>query len=490
MFLKAGALSLALLLASRLLGLLRETAQAAAFGASGLADVAVLMLTLPDWITGVLASGAMAYVLLPAWAGRPPAEVAATQRRLTQGVLAGAVVLALALAVLRGPLAQLLAPGVPVGMRPWAADALLGAAAALPLALLAALWGTRLQHERDFAGLYGANLVVNLGLIAALAACAGVGDPRAAIALLAAGLLGAMGARLLWQKGRLRPFRTPPGDLAAAPLSLPLAGLWAWAILAAGLPLALPFVARSLASAGGEGALVTFNYAWKLVELPLQLAIQLVATLAFAPIAAALARGVPRDEANAAAAIRPAMGLAWTLACAAAAALLWAAPAVADLLFHWGRMEAAAVARVAAWGATGAWSLPPQALTAVAGVVLAAQGRLGPLVLAHGAALAGLLLLGPRWAHDGHALMLLLDVLTTGVAVAALLALGPGVRRWMPWPALAAAGGVLALQALLAWFVGQPAGYAPQWAGGAAGGLAVVLSAALASADVRKALRR
>jgi hypothetical protein len=65
MFLKAGVLSLALLLLSRVLGLLRESTLAAAFGASGLGDVAVLMLTLPDWIAGVLASGALAYVLLP-----------------------------------------------------------------------------------------------------------------------------------------------------------------------------------------------------------------------------------------------------------------------------------------------------------------------------------------------------------------------------------------------------------------------------------------
>ena len=68
MFLKAGAVSLALLLASRLLGLLRESAQAAAFGTSGMGDVAVLMLTLPDWLAGVLAGGALAYVLLPHWA--------------------------------------------------------------------------------------------------------------------------------------------------------------------------------------------------------------------------------------------------------------------------------------------------------------------------------------------------------------------------------------------------------------------------------------
>ena len=73
MFLKAGALSLALLLASRLLGLARESAQAAAFGTSGLGDVAVLMLTLPDWLAGLLASGALAYVLLPHWARQPRA---------------------------------------------------------------------------------------------------------------------------------------------------------------------------------------------------------------------------------------------------------------------------------------------------------------------------------------------------------------------------------------------------------------------------------
>jgi putative peptidoglycan lipid II flippase len=101
MFLKAGALSLALLLASRLLGLVRESAQAAAFGASGVADVAVLMLTLPDWIAGLLASGALAYVLVPAWAAQSPAQVAATQRKLSRVLVAGGFVLAVLLAVLR-----------------------------------------------------------------------------------------------------------------------------------------------------------------------------------------------------------------------------------------------------------------------------------------------------------------------------------------------------------------------------------------------------
>ncbi|WP_040894015.1 hypothetical protein, partial [Verminephrobacter aporrectodeae] len=68
---------------------------------------------------------------------------------------------------------------------------------------------------------------------------------------------------------------------AAAPAPLPGWRIWTWAALGAGLPLALPFVARTLASGAGEGALASFNYAWKLVELPLVLAVQLVAALAF-----------------------------------------------------------------------------------------------------------------------------------------------------------------------------------------------------------------
>ena len=76
MFLKAGVLSLGLLLASRLLGLVRESAQAAAFGASGMGDLAVLMLTLPDWVAGLVASGALAYVLLPLWSHEEAARIA------------------------------------------------------------------------------------------------------------------------------------------------------------------------------------------------------------------------------------------------------------------------------------------------------------------------------------------------------------------------------------------------------------------------------
>jgi putative peptidoglycan lipid II flippase len=489
MFLKAGALSLALLLASRLLGLARESAQAAAFGTSGLADVVVLMLTLPDWLAGVLASGALAYVLVPVWAGQTQAQVAAIERKVGWGLLAGGAALALLLLLWRQSAVGWLASGLPPAIVPAAADAMVWSALALPAALLASLWATRLQHERDFTGMYSANLVVNAILIAAIVWAATRRPVIEAMPWLGAGLLAAMLLRLVWLR-----WRTPrPADDAASVATdiatLPGPPVWLWAVLSAGLPLALPFAARSVASQGGEGALATFNYAWKLVELPLILAIQLVATLAFPAIAKALARG---DSAATETALRSAIALAWALACAAAATLLVGAPAIAQLLFGWGRMQPEALGRIAHWGAVGAWGLLPQALIAVALTVLAASGRMKTAVFAYGLALALLLGYAARGASDGAALMVLLNLLLGFVAVVVIAALGPQARAWLPWRSMAISFACLLALAGLATQSWLPSA-AGLWLGlviAGLAGLAVMGATWWGSADLRAALAR
>jgi putative peptidoglycan lipid II flippase len=424
MFLKAGALSLALLLASRVLGLVRESSIAAAFGTSGMADVAVLMLTLPDWLAGVLASGALAYVLVPSWAAQTPAQVRASERVVAVRLVAGAALLAVLLLMERATALQWLAGGMPAALQPAGLQAIAWSAVALPAALLAAVWATRLQHEQDFTGMYAANLVVNGLLIAAIAAAGFLG--HAPIEWLGGGLLLAMLARLAWL--RWRTPAVPPDAVVEA--ELPRASVWAWAALAAGLPLALPFAARSIASHAGAGALATFNYAWKLVELPLLLAIQLVATLALPAIARALAT---QDAVTARLAVRSAFALAWALACAAAAALLVGAPAVARLLFGWGRMSDEALARVAQWGALGAWGLLPQAVIAVALAVLAGRGRMKAAVAGYACALLLLLAAGAAGWTDGASLMVLLDGLFAVVALFTVFAMGAQARSWLPW---------------------------------------------------------
>lgn len=494
MFLKAGALSLALLLASRVLGLVRESALAAAFGTSGLADVAVLMLTLPDWLAGVMVSGALAYVLVPAWARQGAAGVSATQRRVALWVLSGGTALALGLTLLRDPAAAWLAGGLPPGLQGDAASALVWSSLALPAALLGALWATRLQHECDFLGLYAANLVVNLALIAAIAAVAMGAGSGMAVRWLGAGLLLAMILRLAWLwRRQIRVSPAMPADTSAAyAVGLPPLSVWLWAALSAGLPLALPFAARSIASQSGEGGLATFNYAWKLVELPLLLAIQLVATLAFPAIAKAFAQRAHTTPAGLAAPIRCAFALAWTLACAACAGLLVGAPALADVLFGYGRMEATGLARVALWGHVAAWGLLPQAVIAVALTVLAAQTRMKAAVLAYAVAFAVLMAAAALGVHDGQMLMWLLNALFAGVALVAVAALGPDAARWVPWRSMLIAMVALALVAVPA-----ALGLAPASGRAIAGLVAAVLAAGLVlgltwlcSGELRAALRR
>ena len=528
MFLKAGALSLALLLASRLLGLARESAQAAAFGTSGLGDVAVLMLTLPDWLAGLLASGALAYVLLPHWARQTSTAQAATQRAVALGLLTLGAALGLAIWIGRVPLVALLAAGLAPDLRNLAGQALGWSALALPAALLAALWATRLQHERDFVGMYGANLVVNGVLVIALLLIAVNDASTMGLIHLGGYFLLAMGLRLCWLAWRQHarpplaatvigrnetvpeirneasdaqrpslPQVTDPGQRSVpTPAHLPAPTVWLWAALSAGLPLALPFAARSMASGGGEGALATFNYAWKLVELPLILAIQLVATLAFPAITQAFARdasAVGQPGGDTTRAVRSAFALAWTLACAAAAGLLMGAPAVTQLLFGWGRMGPDALTRVAAWGAAGAWGLLPQALIAVALTVLATQGRMRWAAGAYAVAL-GALLAAAGWAGgDGLRLMGALNAVLAGVALGTLGALGPALWRWLPVRLMAATGAALGGLA-----VAQAAGGLPASAGQGLPALALALAAALAvvglgamaGPDLRQALRR
>ncbi|HMS07080.1 MAG TPA: AAA family ATPase, partial [Burkholderiaceae bacterium] len=65
MWWKAGVLSFAVLLGSRLRGLLRESALASALRASPQGDAAVLLLTLPDWLASGTAGGALSLGLLP-----------------------------------------------------------------------------------------------------------------------------------------------------------------------------------------------------------------------------------------------------------------------------------------------------------------------------------------------------------------------------------------------------------------------------------------
>jgi peptidoglycan biosynthesis protein MviN/MurJ (putative lipid II flippase) len=190
----------------------------------------------------------------------------------------------------------------------------------------------------------------------------------------------------------------------------------------------------------GQGALAEFHYAWKLVELPLGLAIQLAATLSLPRLTQAFAEVEMKSGTPAAAALMPgalqaarlALVISWALGCACAAGLLVAAPEFTAVLFGWGRMPQDALARVADAGWVAAWGLLPQAALATGVAVLAAQRRLQQAARALGVAV--LVMLGCAWVLPVPTAPQAMGLLNGVLALAALWVLrsvGQG-WQWLP----------------------------------------------------------
>jgi len=514
MLLRTGLLAVALLALSRVSGVLRESSLAAALGVGATADAVVLMLTLPDLAVGVLLGGVLSYVLLPQWARLQPEALHKQRSRQWRAVLGLGLVCGAAVWLGRGVLMAWLAPALALDAPDLAHAAAAWAALALPLAVWAAWGGTRLQHRSDLLGLYTANLVVNGLLIVGLLTLAWLGPPfgNTAWALHAMGfcLALAMVARLLWQRGRLRRPRSasPPSaeassaSAATSPAASGPWSLWLGALLCAGMPLAAYLLARSLASAQGPGALAQFNLAWKLVELPQVLLIQVVAMLALPRLSRAAAQTHRPGEAPAwLPELRQTLALALALACAATVGLHWSGQAAAALLYGWGAMPAAALAELAAWAQRGAWSLPAQALAAMLVALLAAQQRLAVAAAAWTLAAlpaAAWVVVSPSAWHHGSAAMVWLAALWWTAALALLAAVAWTSRVHAGWwrallhdawaPLL-----LTVLSAAAAWgwnpALRQDTG-AWGWAVGLAGAALVLSAAWLGGAGLREALRR
>ena len=497
MFLRLGLISFALLLASRVSGLARESAQAAAFGVSGNADIAILMLTLPDLLVNVFFLGGLSYIALPLWASQSPQDRASSQRTMLVWCLGVGTVLALLLLLARQWVIQTLAPGLPQAFMPMANNGIIWSALLIAPTCLAALWYCRLQFERDFIGLYGWNVLVNGVMIAAFVVIHAWYPDDSIATWLGLALVLAMVLRLAWQGWRLSRLDLPtPGPAVA--MTWPGAHQFAWAALAAGLPLTIPLIARTLSAANGEGSLAVFNYAIKLVELPNALAIQLVTTLAFPSVARAMATWRESHSGPATPSVMPdtrsvrsAYILAWALACAGAAGLAVGSQPIAALLFGWGRMRGADVLAVAELSALGAWSLLPQALIAVTVTVLAANQQLKAIALAFLLTATAFVLVGWQSGMQISSTQAILCMNVSFVLLATVLMTKSRMLVWLSLPALEMAI-VAAATALCVWAASyiQPGGSYAQMTLAAIAALVVGGVGLLVSPSLRSALKR
>lgn len=256
-------LSLALML-GRLSGFVREMLLAARLGVTETADAAVLILTLPDFMVGLLIAGGVNAALIPALK-----QSAGTDRRALfyrAVAFAGGAFLVLAALMALGPgaLAGVMAAELDLAALPDYSAAFRLSLVALPIAALIGVTTAWLNTVGRFVVPGLSVLVFNTGLCIYIAWLL---QEDGRLWGFAMAIVVSAGLRLAVQLWPMRRVLTQPAWRMSAPPA-GLARRFVQGILGFAVIVAVPILFRSLYAAGGDGLLAQFSYALKLFELP------------------------------------------------------------------------------------------------------------------------------------------------------------------------------------------------------------------------------
>ncbi len=372
------------LLLGRVMGLLRELVLAHLFGVTRQADIAVLVLTLPDVLASLLIGGALGAALVPEFArgldasGSADALLAVVARWTL--LIAGAATAVLCLA--SGAVVTILAPGFGAPELAQASRLVALAVWALPLGVLTAVATAYLHAKSQFAVAAFGTVVANAAILGALLMGGGtllsvsLGVLAAAIVRLATVLAAVRGAGWRAASG------APPIELPAG-----LGRRYLQALGTGSLLLLTPVVARAISSLAGPGGVATLNYSTKLIEVALSACIGVVPIVLFPRLAHLVAAG---RDAEMLALARQGARLTWVLSVPFVLALAWGGPLVAGIVFGRTAVDSAALPVIGGLTALAAFGLPAVGLVLIIQSVFNARSDAGgPLGVAAGGVLLG-----------------------------------------------------------------------------------------------------
>ncbi|MFI6011237.1 murein biosynthesis integral membrane protein MurJ [Streptomyces sp. NPDC051243] len=366
---RATLLTVALSMAGALLGLGRDQALAHLFGAGADTDAFLVAWTVPEMASTLLIEDGMAFVLVPAFSvalarrarglgGPDPvhALVAATLPRLCLALAGTAAVLAAGAPLL----VSVLAPGLP---DPSLAVSCTRMTATCVLSFgLAGYCGAALRAHGSYLAPGAIYIAYNGVIIATMVVLAARWGVRSAALGVALGgcLMAALQAPALWGRIAGRPVAAPPPSRMPSRMSAQPAKRLALGLVCAVLLFALcrqsqVLIERYFASELPAGAISHLNYAQKVAQLPMSLAL-MVCVVTFPVVARAIADGDPRRARER---VERDLVLTACLVLLGAAVVVACAPQIVQLLFQRGAFTAqdtattAAVMRVYAAGLLG-----------------------------------------------------------------------------------------------------------------------------------------
>lgn len=360
--------SVALLL-SRLSGLIREQVLGARLGLSAEMDAAILILTLPDLLVGLLLSGGFAAALVPALT-RASLEA---RIQLVRRVMYWSAVVGLGLAACL----FLAMPWVTGALMPTTnVDQLTAFRLGFGLSLLALPISAVIGASSSYLNAVGKYAVSALAVLAfngllALYFLVGLQTAPVDFALFGAVVLGAVLVRLGLQASRMQDLLKRRPKIYRFEAEFPRQFLQG--VLGATLIVGVPIVFRSLFALGGTGEMATFNYALRLFELPMGILITPIVVV-FLPLLSdvpAEQGGLYRERSSLAVRSAFVLGLVGALVGA-----VFAYP-IADLLFGFGALAGDSTQAIAATTQIVMIAIPFMAIFQATTTALNARSRTG-----------------------------------------------------------------------------------------------------------------
>lgn len=358
------------LLLGRLAGFLRELGVVSTFGVTAEADVVILALTIPDVLVSLLMAGGLSAALIPEFKtlSERQSNTLFWQSTLVFGLLF--VFLVLVLQFFLSELVQIfgpgLAPDVSLRTQILVSDILW----LMPLTVVAGVSTAFLQSKERFLIPAMGTFIFNMALVIGLWFF--VDSPGNIADLLLFVIIGGF-ARWFSQLWFLSDGSVLLTIEKRLYLGRRLFRRYIQAVFAIGLISLLPVIARSFSSYSGEGGIAIINYAWKLIELPLGLAVSVVSIVLF-PKLSSLAVEAKETEFNSL--FRD--GVSWSLLLAGVAMVpLMIAPQLfVSFVYGWAdKMDAHSLQEISELARYAALVLPTQAFIFMAMAALNARGE-------------------------------------------------------------------------------------------------------------------
>lgn len=422
MALGAGGLLAIALMAGRLSGLGRELILASQLGISAQADVAVVLLTVPDLLVNLLLSGGLSAALVPrlrslhADAAAQLFQNACLWAALAFGALASIV------AIWPDSIFAVFAPGLLHPTEVVGRHAMVLLALSIPLTALSGITAAYLNaYGRFFVAGLG-TLIFNLIIIAALV---GWGD-RHDLLMLAGAVLAGAAIRLLSQMAIL-PRHALRWATGFSWLDRNFSLSFVAGIAASSLTLAPQALVRAAASLLGTGSVASFNYAQKLVELPLGIMITTISTVALTRLSGQYAE---KQEADALHTLQTGLRLSLLLAIMVLIFGEFLIGPVASLVFLRGAINEEAVDQIIDLTRVVLVGVPFVAVSSLAAAALNAQLRTPEVLRSTAASIGVLVVLAVPGLLTSSSLLLMGAVVGSQVALAWFLARRAGICLW------------------------------------------------------------